>query len=431
MSTDESFTEIEEQLMDAVPAALDDGVALLDWWKEKDPARDYEHHYEETKTLNRPDDKSYGFFDSVTLPSTQRPVPINGNVQEMFYDDPKAPPGDEELGALATQLMHHQIRDFILKYFMRVSDFRQPELAEGNGDPDQDAEITGFGFEQVYYKRRGSDEIGKFDDEEQSRIVPLTEFEEGADGEAPYEWIVLKNPIFGFGFNFKPFGDLFDSLIGVSGPEVKLPAKVFNYLVISNDYVVNEENPEPGVRGRYGFGYAFVNDPEPSVYGYGPGQLQPAFEQMVWEVHDNGVIKVRAAFVAREPKEILQLSVDPMAWGFQFTKALGGEVPGFLQPIKRAWDKLPLTNTTFDPVLPTVRLLNLLTLGQAARLGISKDQIIKEALFIHFQQHYQTIVGSLQTWRQIKDWTVPENRVEAERQGRQPLPEWVVSGKSS
>ena len=66
-------------------------------------------------------------------------------------------------------------------------------------------------------------------------------------------------------------------------------------------------------------------------------------------------------------------------------------------------------------------MLNFLTAGQAGRIfGLSKDQIIKEALFIHFLQHYQTIVGSLQTWRQINDWTAADE-----------LPEWVVSGRSS
>ena len=77
-------------------------------------------------------------------------------------------------------------------------------------------------------------------------------------------------------------------------------------------------------------------------------------------------------------------------------------------------------HSRFDPVLPTVGLLNLVTFGQAAKqLCISKRAIIKEALFIHFQQHYQAILGSLQTWRQIPDWTAAEEK----------LPAWVISGK--
>ncbi len=415
MSTNDSLSETEDRLIEAVPDALADGVALLEWWRKTDPGMGYRECFEETKTQNRPGDKSYGFFDEVELPSAGKEVPINGNVQEMFYDEPKAPPDYE--GA-ADEWMHGQIREFILQYFMRISDFRQPEPAESDGD---DAEVTGFGFSQLYYRRRDSETTGKFAQDARDKIVDLRRFQD------EYDWIALKNPIFGFGFDFKPFGPLFDSILGVSGPEVKLPADVFNYLVMSKDFVVNEQldpkdsREEDPVVGRYGFGYAFVNDPEPSVYGYGPGQLQPAFEQMVWEVRRSGKVGVRAAFVAQEPSGILNLSVDPMAWGFQLTKALGGEVPGFLQPVKRFWDRLPLTNLTFDPVLPAVGLLNTLTFGQASRVfGLSKDQIIKQALFIHFLQHYQTIVGSLQTWRQIKDWTAPET-----------LPEWVVSGVSS
>ncbi len=423
MST-KTLTETERQLLEATPGALRDAVDLLQWWQKADASRSYKYQYPETETPHRPGDLSYGFYDDVPLTSRAQPitVPINGNVQEMFYDDPKSPPG-EELEQVAADLMHEQIREFILKYFMRVSDFRQPELVEE--DKKDTGEITGFGFSQLFYKRVGSDEIGRFDESEEDAIVELTEFETGRDGEAPYEWIILKNPIYGFGFDFKPFGKILDKLIGVSGPEVKIPAAVFNYLVISKDFVVNEEyatdpkDPD-AVRARYGFGYAFVNDPEPSVYGYGPGELEPAFEQLVWEVRNSGEVRVKAAFVAQEPTAVLNLSVDPLAWGFQFTKALGGEVPEVLQPLQKAWTQLPFSNLTFDPILPTVRFLNLVTLGQAAKVGISKDHIIKEALFIHFMQHYQTIVGSLQTWRQIRDWLGKA----------EPLPEWVVSGRS-
>jgi len=340
----------------------------------------------------------------------------------MFYDEPKAPP---DYGGAAGEWMNDQIREFILRYFLRISDYRQPQLypeshpkpPPGLGFlsqcPESEDEAAGFGFSQIYYKRKKDGKIGEFPEEERDKIVDLRRFKD------ELEWIVLKNPIFGFGFEFKLFGNLLEDLVGSSGPRLSVPAKVYNYLVISNDFVVNVENPEPGVRGRYGFGYAFVNDPEPSLYGYGPGQLEPGYEQLVWEVRDSGEVQVTASFVAREPREILRLSVDPLAWGYQFTKALGGELP---DGWKRAYDSLPLTNLTFDPVLPSVRLLNLFTMGQAAkRFCISKDQIIKEALFLHFLQHYQTILGSLQTWRQVPDWTAKEGK----------LPKFVVSGKSS
>lgn len=398
MSDPDSLSPKQRALLDAVPSALEDGVALLEWWQKADPAMDYETHYQETAAFNRPDDKSYGFFDSVEL-SGGRKIRINGNVQEMFYDEPKAPPGYE---GTAVDWMDEQVREFILRYFMRVSDYRQPQPAEDKGD----GQATGFGFSQLYSKRRADGEIVSFADHEQDAIVDLRKFADELD------WVVLKNPIFSFGFDFAP--------LGASGPQLKVPAKVFNYLVMSPDFVVHEEKPEPGIRGRYGFGYAFLDDPEPSVFGYGPGRLEPAFEQMVWTVHDSGKITVRAAFVAEEPGGILNLSVDPMVWILQFAKVINGQIPDALRPVKRVYDQLPLTNVTFDPVLPTVRLLNLVTAGQADRF-ISKERIIKQALFVHFLQHYQTIVGSLQTWRQIPDWKASEDK----------LPAFVVSGKSS
>ncbi len=418
MSDNQTFSKTEEELIKAVDVALGDGVALLGWWQAKeaknDPKRVYDGYYKESETRHR-DDSSYGFFGKVLLPSSKREVPINGNVQKMFYDEPKAPPNVEEA---ADEWMNKQVREFILNYFMRISDYRQPQPV-GSGDGGE----SGFGFSQVYYKRVNG-EARKFDEKTRDKIVDLREFEKGKGNSQPYEWIVLKNPIFGFGFNFQV--PLVKEIIGVPGPQVKIPADVFNYLVLSKDFIVHQEikpkdqKGDDPIVGRYGFGYAFVNDPEPSVYGYGPGALQPAFEQMVWEVHKSGKVRVQAAFVAQEPRGILNLSMDPLAWGFQFTKALGGQVPGFLRPVKRFWDGLPMTNMTFDPVLPTVALLNTLTMGQAGRFGLSKEEIIKEALYIHFLQHYNTILGSLQTWRQIKDWT-----------NARALPRWVVSGKST
>ena len=61
------------------------------------------------------------------------------------------------------------------------------------------------------------------------------------------------------------------------------------------------------------------------------------------------------------------------------------------------------------------------TANQAAQqLCISKEQLEKDFLAQHFIQHYTTIVGSLLTWRQIRDWL-----------DSAALPEWVVTGRSS
>lgn len=419
MAATQSFSEVEQTLVDSVPAALRSGVELLDWWRRADAADNYSHRYPETAVFNRPNDQSYGFFDSADL--STGPVRVNGNVQEMFYDEPKSPPENEDR---AIDWMDQQVREFILHYFMRISDFRLPEpMPEENIEAaplglsrfsqcptDAPQSETGFGYSQIFKKIRGG-AVERFSESEQDRIIDLRTLSGAGDQEL--DWVVLRNPIFSFGFDLSP--------LGPNGPQLKIPARVFNYLVISPDFIVDESNPEPGIRGRYGFGYAFVNDPEPSVFGYGPGQLEPAFEQLVWEVHDSGQIRVRAAFVAKEPQTILNLSIDPMAWAEQFTKAVGAEMPSALRPFKAVYDRLPFARRTFDPVLPAIRLANMMTAGLASkRLCISKTQIIKQALFLHFMQHYQTIVGSLQTWRQISDWTASQEH----------LPDFVVTGKS-
>jgi len=65
-------------------------------------------------------------------------------------------------------------------------------------------------------------------------------------------------------------------------------------------------------------------------------------------------------------------------------------------------------------------LLNALTANQASEtLCISRETLEVEFLIKHFMQHYQTMVGSLLTWRQVRDWLDAAS-----------LPEWVVAGRS-
>jgi hypothetical protein len=72
----------------------------------------------------------------------------------------------------------------------------------------------------------------------------------------------------------------------------------------------------------------------------------------------------------------------------------------------------------FDPVFSYISLVNALAGKQIAdRFCISKEQLEKQMLVQHFMQHYDMIVNSLLTWRQIPDWL--DSRA---------LPRWVVRG---
>jgi hypothetical protein len=76
---------------------------------------------------------------------------------------------------------------------------------------------------------------------------------------------------------------------------------------------------------------------------------------------------------------------------------------------------------TVDPASAYVAGANLISGGVAAQtLCISIEQLEKFFLLQHFKQHYQTMVGSVLTWRQIPDWLDDKN-----------LPPWVISGISS
>jgi hypothetical protein len=84
-------------------------------------------------------------------------------------------------------------------------------------------------------------------------------------------------------------------------------------------------------------------------------------------------------------------------------------------------DRRPFRLGTFDPVYGVVSLANFVSAGLAAeQLCISRETLDKQFLVQHFRQHYQTVVGSLLTWRQIDDWT-----------NDAALPTWVVTGQSA
>jgi hypothetical protein len=136
----------------------------------------------------------------------------------------------------------------------------------------------------------------------------------------------------------------------------------------------------------------------------------------------DGQTRVHMVFVANRPERILNLSLDPITWGFTLADLMSfGLTSRFLAPLQGVLDRLPFRGGNVDPVYAYIWLANVLTGGQAAKqLCLSREDLDKQFLLTHYRQHYQTIVGSLQTWRQIPDWL-----------DSTALPEWVVKGISS
>lgn len=413
-STGASLSEEDQVIINGVDEALAAGVTLKNWWDRTYPDG-FAEKFELDRVFNRPA-SSFGFFDQVQL--SRGLLPVMGNFQEMFYDRPRTP---TRFAVKAAEWMRDQIREYVLQYFMRVSSFRQPEVyVESNRRSlpsylerlswctEPDILRQGFGFTQHYYKRRDTGQIGKFPADSEAAIVDLREIGK------TYEWIVVRVRILDFNFRFK--------LLGSDGPQVSLPLSEGSYLVLSRDFISNEDNPSPNCLGRYGLGYAFLRDPVQSLIAYGPGQFRAAIEIINFEVSEEGEIRVSMIFVADRPERIASVSINPVDWGFRLADLFSfGMTSRFFAPVKKTLASIPVAIDSFDPVYSFVSLANALSTNQAARqLCISREQLEKNFLAQHFIQHYVTIVGSLLTWRQVPDWL-----------DKAALPEWVILGKSS
>lgn len=408
------LTEEDYLIIKRVDQYLAAGVSLKNWWDQTHRAGSFQQQFELQRVFNRPG-RSFGFFDEVAYDGGT--LPVMGNFQEMFYDQPRTP---TRLQQEAAQWMRSQIREFALRYFMRVSSFRQPGIyveaqqppgfrcPEGlSWCPEQDVLREGFGFSQLYFKLQDTGEVGKFQDE--FAIIDLRELE------WKYEWIVVKVRIFDFRFAFSPFGG--------DGPELVVPLAEESYLVLSRDFIQNIDEPSSGVIGQYGLGYAFIKDPVQSLVAYGPGQFDAAIELINFEVLETGVINVSMSFVVNRPERIMSVSLDPFNWSFRAADFFSfGLTSRLLAPVKDALQNFTMPVATgFDPITSYISLANLLTANRAAQeFCISREQLEKGLLAQHFIQHYATIVGSLLTWRQIPDWL-----------DSAALPAWVVNGRSS
>ena len=407
--------EVDVQVLPRVQEYLSKGLDLLHWWREVESRGGPENRFPLERSFNRPN-RSFGFYGEAPVAGSM--MPVMGNVQEMFYDQVRSPIA---LQREATEWIWMQVREFVMKYFMRVSSFREPEAHVDSANPipppalsrlswcsePEQAERKGFGFQQIFYKPVGTSAVQAFPSYDQFAIVDQRELGK------KFDWVILKVRIFDFNVAARLFGP--------AGPEIVFGANEQSYLVDHQEFVNYKENHIPGVYGDYGIGYAFIKSPIPGPFGYGPGEFDAAIELINFRVYKTGYITVRMVFIANRPTRIANLTVDPVNWSLSLANSLSfGLASPFIDPAKKLLDRLPL-RFDVDPVSAYVSGANLVSGGAAARtLCISIQQLEKFFLLQHFKQHYQTAVGSLLTWRQIPDWLDQKN-----------LPDWVISGISS
>jgi hypothetical protein len=403
----------DRRIVDGVGKALADARQLEAWWQEADRDGAYRETFELSATHNRPD-RSFGFFDTATV-GGQR-LPILGIVQEQFFDRPKASGG--HTGAGAASRIRDQVEEFVLRYFLRVSDYAAPTAFPGERGtapprwlrplswaPDPAEESRGFGYEMAYVKRPG-ERARKVSGPDRFRIVDLRELG------TTYEWIVVKVVIYGFDFRLAP--------LGRDNPYGTLPMTGRTYLALAPELIVGERDPGAAELGRYGLGYAFLEDPDDGALAYGPGRFRAGLKLIRFHVRASGEVFSRLIFVADRPRDVMNVSLDPIRWGVKAAEVFSLGMPDVVRPLRRMARGLPRL-PGFDPVRAYISLANLATLGEARRrLKISKKQLEKIFMAEHFMQHYNMISGALVTWRQVPDWLDTE-----------ALPEWVRSGVSS
>jgi hypothetical protein len=201
---------------------------------------------------------------------------------------------------------------------------------------------------------------------------------------------------------------------------LEVPLNEETFLVLSPDFIVDEDNPEPGVLKRCGVGYTLLDKPgDGGLLAYGPGRFGSGFQSIHFRVLEGGNTFVRMSFVVNRPRHILSIALDPVHSGLDLAELLSfGFASPLLAPIRNTLGRMVPRMGGFDPVFSYISLVNALAGKQIAdRFCISKEQLEKQMLVQHFMQHYDMIVNSLLTWRQIPDWL--DSRA---------LPRWVVRG---
>ena len=397
------LSEEDWRILGQVESSLDAGVQVHKWWKKKD-AEDkerrlrnagsaYDECFDLVRTFN-PGKRAFAFFDQVALsnPDVQvkEQIPLVGVVQEMTFDYSRGDPEDNR----------DQIRQFVMRYLLRVSDYSRPDvfIAKTKKRTKEEAKILdGWGYSQVYYKLKASGAIGKFPEERQAQIVNMEEVG------VTYEWLVL---------NARFFNILMSVPRSGTKPHLQIPFYFDELVVTSADLIVNVEKPEPGVLARYGYGCAPVRNvaPEEGTLVWGPGRFYPCYSALLFEVRCSGETIVTCPFAANRPDRVFGLSPFPAALATGAFKLMTLGLPS-------GW--LPALNGGVDPVLTPVELLNRAT-GQipAKHFGISKDAFVLDLMLEHFSAVYQLLSGAALTYCMVEDWTAPESS----------LPRWVQTG---
>lgn len=395
----------------AIVACVDDthrmAMQVRDWFEDRERRGTFAHSFEVVRPSGT-GDRSLGFFDTATVGG--RTLNLMGCVQEMLFDRERLATGRE---------VRDQLREFVLRYFMRVCHAHAPrsaapaEPSDASGvlrflswHPEPGEKRVGFGYEQLAYRERASGSILQVPHESRGAVADLR------DIGPVYDWLAMRVNIFDFNLALAP--------LGRNRLHVDLPLNEVTYVLMTPDGVIDREHPSPGVLGEYGFSYGLMPyTHEDSILAYGPGQFLAGYQSIVFQLLSDGAIKAKAVFVVDRPTKVLKVDIDPIEWSFRMVDMVTFNAASrAMAPVRDLARRLPLRLAQVDPVSMSIDAVNALSGGMAAsHFGISMTRLERLMLAQHHGQHHDMLLGAALVWRRVTDWTRPESLPDVCRRG--------------
>lgn len=369
-------------LLNNVETAITQGHDMLKWWTENCNSRVKKHRHPVARQIHSPDD-NYGFLMNADLRLGS--LPVAGVIQDQLFSFPKARHGK----ARDLNEQRRQLRAFTMNHLLHCASSAAPRACGLNGPSQSRVEkdgqggtpspLDGWQYRQIYYRLKNNGCIGKFSETDGRNPISLDEVGK------KYAWVVFKCIMHKMEI---PFG-----LAGTnSGPRLTISMTQPVFGVMTPEFLMNEDDPEPGVIGRYGYGNSVVPDPNnKSLMAAGPGSLSNAIETLHFRLLDTGEIRARSQFIMPQPDRMLKLN-------------LGGR------------NGLPL-----DPVFMALNAANILTLGLARdEFSLSRNRLTKTFMEGHFSDVRATLNLLGSHFGMVADWTDTAN-----------LPDWARTGYES
>ncbi len=414
-----TLTSEDAAILPHVPRADRLGRELKEWYQEKAERDAFTNEFSLLEFFGASGDEDIGYIESAELPSGR--FDVMGERQDLLFDTTRSastePPADGDV-----ENVNEQMREFALRYFMRVTAPRAavaepvksnpaPFLGWLDQAPRMADERENIGFFQLYGQRADSGKIEVFSKADQPTVVDMRELGK------TYDWVLAKARLFDFQLMF----DVLPPLLGFRFPFTFLDHQDFLYALLTPDFVCDRQQPREGVAGEYGMGFALVAPPPgQSPLTFGPEVFTLGMNYFRFIVHDSGEIRTTVTFACNQLAGIFPLPVSPVNWGLLgFDLLTNGHAEDLLGPLTREANRLPLAKARFDPVLGSIKALNRLTGNMFGRdYSISTEAVFKFILRKHGTVFNHQMAESARVWRSFPDWLAADSLPEYIRRGR-------------